>query len=77
MAQPDLRGLCSASMQVNSPAWHCGLKAPSLPKPLHRPRNSICHRVAKKKKLKSGRVASDSAKIQRVVVYIERWETEQ
>ena len=52
--------LCSTRRQVRSPAGHSGLKDPALPQLQHRsqlwlksdpwPRNSACHRVAKKKK---------------------------
>ena len=56
--QWDWRHLCSARKQVWSPVWHSGLKDLALPQLWYRsqlqlrsdpwPRNSICHRVAKK-----------------------------
>ena len=58
MAQWDWRRLCSAGMQVQSPAWHSGLKDPALPQLQHSsklwlrsapwPGTSICCRAAKK-----------------------------
>ena len=62
MAQQELQCLCSSRTQVQSPAWHSGLKDPALQQLWHRsplwlrfdlwPGNSICCRVAKRKKKK-------------------------
>lgn len=67
MAQWDQWHLCSARMQVRSPALHSGLKDPATPQLWHRsqlqlrsdswPGNSICHSAARKrKKKKKGRL---------------------
>ena len=60
--QMEWQCLCSARTQIQPPPWHSGLKDPVLLQPWHRsqlqlrsdpwPRNSICHREAKKEKKK-------------------------
>ena len=59
MSQWDQQCLGNARMQVQSPAWHSGLKDPVLPQLWLKsqlwlrsdpwPRSSICHESAKKK----------------------------
>ena len=65
IGQQDQQCFCSARMQIRSPAWHSGFKDSALPWLKYRwqlqlesdlwPRNSICHRAAKKAKRKKKR----------------------